>query len=125
MSFADVLSPSFGVTCPASSFLAYAERGRFSAQVNWTEPVATDNSGVSPAVTSNYQPPQELSQGIHVIIYTAVDQSGNTAICDFTVKVAGKPTCTVKLTCSYLFDVSLAVVSKQTTLVNIVQTSRL
>ena len=90
MYIADVRAPSFGVTCPASSILAYAERGRFSAQVNWTEPVATDNSGVPPAVTSNYQPPQGLSQGIHVIIYTAVDQSGNTATCDFTVKVVGK-----------------------------------
>lgn len=103
-SIADVQSPSFGVTCPASSFFAYTERSRFSAQVNWTEPVATDNSGVPPAVTSNYQPPQRLSQGIHVIIYTAVDQSGNTATCDFTVKVVGKRilACIVKFIYSYL-----------------------
>lgn len=108
-SIADVQSPSFGVTCPASSFLAYTELGRFSAQVNWTEPVATDNSGVPPAVTSNYQPPQRLSEGIHVIMYTAVDQSGNTATCDFTVKVVGKRilACIVKFIYSYLFGFSL------------------
>lgn len=108
-SIADVQSPSFGVTCPPSSFLAYTELGRFSAQVNWTEPVATDNSGVPPAVTSNYQPPQRLSEGIHVIMYTAVDQSGNTATCDFTVKVVGKRilACIVKFIYSYLFGFSL------------------
>ena len=57
--------------------------------MNWTEPVATDNSGVAPTVTSNYQSPQRFSQGTHDITYFAVDQSGNKATCTFTVKVAG------------------------------------
>ena len=87
---ADILQPTFGTSCPASPLIVYAERGLFSAQVNWTEPVATDNSGVQPAVKSNYQPPQRLSQGTHVIIYTAVDQSGNKATCSFLVKIKGK-----------------------------------
>lgn len=86
---ADVLPPSFGLKCPASPLLVYAERDMFSAEVNWTEPLATDNSGFTPRVTSNYQPPQRLSQGIHVIIYTAEDQSMNKATCSFTVKVTG------------------------------------
>ena len=68
----------------------YAEREKFSALVNWTEPVAIDNSGIAPTVTSNYQPPQRFSQGSHVITYTAVDQSGNKATCAFTVNVVGK-----------------------------------
>jgi len=68
----------------------YAEREKFSALVNWTEPVAIDNSGITPTVTSNYQPPQRFSQGSHVITYTAVDQSGNKATCTYVVKVVGK-----------------------------------
>ena len=84
----DVQPPTF-VTCPGGPLLAYAERDKFSALVNWTEPVAIDNSGVTPTVTSNYQSPQRFSQGTHVITYTAVDQSGNKATCSFTVKVLG------------------------------------
>ena len=69
--------------------IAFAEREKFSALVNWTDPVAADSSGVSPTVTSNYQSPTRFSQGLHVIIYTAVDQSGNKAVCNFTVHVLG------------------------------------
>ena len=67
----------------------YAERGIYSAQVNWNEPVATDNLGHAPSLTSNYKPPQRFSQGTHVITYTAVDQAGNMANCTFAVKVLG------------------------------------
>jgi len=65
--FADILPPTFGATCPSSSLVVYAEHGQLSAQVNWTEPAATDNSGILPAVTSNHQSLQRLSQGTHVI----------------------------------------------------------
>ena len=85
----DILPPVFGSTCPPSPLLMYAERGKFSAHVNWTEPVAIDNSGVAALVTSNYQPPQRFNQGTHVITYSAEDQSGNRAICSFTIKVIG------------------------------------
>ena len=85
----DSQPPTFGVSCPESPITAYAERDKFTALVNWTEPVATDNSGVAPTVTSNYQSPQRFSQGTHVITYTAVDQSGNKATCTFTVYVTG------------------------------------
>jgi len=70
----------------------YAERGEFSAQVNWNEPVANDNIGATPSLSSNYKPPQRLSQGTHIIVYTAVDQSGNRATCNFTIDVIGKET---------------------------------
>jgi len=87
---ADILPPTFGATCPSSPLVVYAERGLFSAQVNWTEPNATDNSGILPAVTSNHQPLQRFYQGTHVITYTAVDQSENKATCTFTISVRGK-----------------------------------
>ncbi|XP_015761127.1 PREDICTED: uncharacterized protein LOC107340287 [Acropora digitifera] len=83
----DSQAPSFGVSCPRNLLLSYAEKEAFSALVNWTNPVATDNSGLTPKVSSNFQPPRTFSQGNHVITYTAVDQSGNKAICRFTVKV--------------------------------------
>ena len=85
----DSQSPTFGLSCPGSPLLAYAERDKFTALVNWTEPVAIDNSGVAPTVTSNYKSPQRFSQGAHVITYTAVDQSGNSAPCTFQVQVLG------------------------------------
>ena len=85
----DSQPPSFGVSCPRSLLLSYAEKGTFSALVNWTNPVATDNSGLTPKVTSNFQSPQTFSQGNHVITYTAEDKSGNKATCTFTVKVIG------------------------------------
>lgn len=85
----DVSPPTFVVACPASPLQVYAERGLFSAQVSWSEPVATDNSGVPPTVTSNHQPPQRFSQGTHVVMYTAEDQSANKASCSFTIEVMG------------------------------------
>ena len=85
----DSTPPTFGATCPRGPLLAYAERDKFSALVNWTEPVAIDNSGITPTVTSNYQSPRRFSQGSHVITYTAVDQAGNKAACSFTVIVIG------------------------------------
>ena len=57
--------------------------------MNWTDPVAIDNSGVAPTVTSNYQSPQRFNQGVHVIKYRAMDQSGNEARCSFQVSVTG------------------------------------
>ena len=85
----DSQAPSFGVSCPTSSLLSYAEKRTFSALVSWTNPVATDNSGLTPKVTSNFQSPQTFSQGNHVITYTAEDKSGNKATCRLTVKVIG------------------------------------
>ena len=69
--------------------IAYAEWDKFSSLVNWTEPVATDNSGLSPKMTTNYHSPQRFDKGAHVIAYTAMDQSGNKATCTFTVVVTG------------------------------------
>ena len=77
------------MSCPGGQLLVYAERDKFSALVNWNKPVAIDNSGVAPTVTSNYQPPHRFSQGSHVITYTAVDQSENKATCNLTMRVAG------------------------------------
>ena len=86
----DILPPSFDVPCPASPLVAYAERETFSAEVNWTVPTATDNSGFKPFVNSNYHPPGRFRQGTYIITYSAADQSGNKATCSFTIEVIGK-----------------------------------
>ena len=86
----DILPPSFDVPCPASPLVAYAERDTFSAEVNWTVPTATDNSGLKPSIDSNFHPPRRFLQGNYVVTYSAVDQSGNKATCSFTIEVIGK-----------------------------------
>ena len=84
--------------------IAYAEWDKFSAVVNWTEPVATDNSLLSPKVTTNYHSPQRFGEGAHVIIYNAMDQSGNKATCTFTVVVTGITNYRVGVTYLMLFS---------------------
>ena len=87
---ADILPPTFSATCPLSPLVVYAERGLFSAEVNWIEPTATDNSGVLLTMSSNHKPLERFKQGTHVITYTTADQSGNKATCTFTIDVRGK-----------------------------------
>jgi len=71
--------------------LVHTESGRFSAVVTWTVPVATDNSGTLPKVTSNsMDPPRRMAEGTHVVIYTATDIPGNKKLCSITIKVVGK-----------------------------------
>lgn len=89
--FSDELPPSFGDSCPMESLLVHTESGQFSAVVTWTVPVATDNSGIPPKVTSNFMdPPHRMAEGTHVVIYTATDMSGNKKLCSITIKVVGK-----------------------------------
>ena len=86
----DILPPLFDVPCPASPLVAYAERETFSAEVNWTVPTATDNSGLKPSINSNYHPTRRFTRGNYTVTYSAVDQSGNKATCSFTIEVIGK-----------------------------------
>ena len=57
----------------------------------WTEPTATDNSGMV-TLTSDYISGGSFPVGTTTVTYTATDESGNTAECDFDVIVAGKNT---------------------------------
>jgi len=101
---ADVLPPTFGETCPPSPLVVYAERGLFSAEVNWTEPAATDNSRILLTMSSNHKPFERFSQGTHAITYTAADESGNKATCTFTIDVRGKNGAKfIQLTHMYVF----------------------
>ncbi len=56
--------------------------------VSWTPPVPTDNcSPPPPTATTPFPPGTLFSKGVHTIVYTAVDASGNSKNCSFTVTV--------------------------------------
>jgi large repetitive protein len=56
------------------------------ASVTWTEPVASDNCGIT-SVTSNFPSGYNFPRGISTVTYTATDHYGNTNTCSFTVTV--------------------------------------
>ena len=59
--------------------------GTSSRIVTWTEPTATDNSGMMPAVTKSHQPFDSFRVGMTQVTYTFTDQAGNAASCSFTI----------------------------------------
>ena len=62
-------------------------QGATSAPASWTIPTATDNSGVAPLSSSNYNPGDIFPVGTTLVQYTFSDPSGNSAICSFEVIV--------------------------------------
>jgi hypothetical protein len=58
--------------------------------VNWTKPIATDNSGVVGVIGPSQGPPLTLSPGIYTINYTAFDPTGNRRRCTFKIQVDSK-----------------------------------
>ena len=61
-----------------------------SAKVVWNDPVATDNSNLTPTVTCNVENGSHFEIGNAQVVCQAVDQAGNQAICAFIVEVKGK-----------------------------------
>ncbi|KAJ7360015.1 hypothetical protein OS493_019103 [Desmophyllum pertusum] len=58
-----------------------------TALVNWTEPVALDNSNLAPEVTvrpPGISPPHIFNETT-LVVYTAIDASGNERQCSFRV----------------------------------------
>ena len=60
-----------------------------SANVTWTEPTATDNSGLQ-TLTSTHSPGSTFSIGVETIQYDAVDPYGNNVVETFTVTINGR-----------------------------------
>ena len=63
-----------------------------TALVNWTEPVARDNSNLAPNVTvvpPGINPPHIFNKST-VVVYTARDASGNKGECSFKVVLEGE-----------------------------------
>lgn len=84
----DIEPPVFN-SCPINIH-KYASKNK-TATVRWTTPNATDNSGILPNITllsfSGHQ--VTFEEGRHQVIYLAVDEAKNRAVCSFTVDVEG------------------------------------
>ena len=61
--------------------------GTQSRPVFWTEPTATDNSNGLVTVQRSHQPGDVFNEGMTEVVYTFSDQSGNEAVCTFTVTI--------------------------------------
>ena len=86
---ADVDPPDF-MSCPSDIRASINENS--SALVNWTFPVATDNSNQAPQITvspAGATSPYTFSLST-LITYTATDASGNKAECSFKVILQGQ-----------------------------------
>ena len=57
--------------------------------MSWAAPTFSDNSGVPPALTSSYDPGDAFTIETITVTYTAMDGSGNAAICSFNVSITG------------------------------------
>ena len=83
--------PQFdGGTCPSSSSQV-ADAGSMTKTVSWTDPSATDSTGVTPTVTCTPQSGYAFMIGSDDVTCTATDAAGNSAVqdCSFTVTVTG------------------------------------
>ncbi|XP_071961171.1 uncharacterized protein [Antedon mediterranea] len=61
--------------------------GMDSALVYWDEPMVTDNVDKTPFILSTIDSNTTLLIGSHRVTYTAIDQSGNSETCTFTINV--------------------------------------
>ena len=81
-------SPSFGFTCP-NDIRRYADRAKNYTTVTWPTVIATDNSGVTPNV-STIGVRSIYYIGKQLVMYNASDKAGNFKICMFYVNIEGK-----------------------------------
>ncbi len=65
------------------------DQGVSTAQVNWTEPTASDNSQMV-SLDSDVASGSVFNLGLTVVTYTAVDGVGLTSTCRINVTVEGK-----------------------------------
>ena len=65
-----------------------ADTGLPTAVVTWTEPTATDNSGIQ-TLTSTHSPGSTFYIGVTLVTYTSVDTAGHEMTRSFSVIVKG------------------------------------
>ncbi len=73
------------LNCPTADVIAIADAS-CEAIVNWTAPTASDNCSLA-SFTSTHSPGDAFPLGTTVVLYTAVDGSGNISTCAFNVVV--------------------------------------
>ncbi|WP_432412021.1 BspA family leucine-rich repeat surface protein [Rasiella sp. SM2506] len=79
----DTEDPTF-ISCPADIVVAN-DLGSCDALVSWAPPVSSDNCSV--VVTASHTPGDEFQLGDTLVTYTAMDPSGNSVVCSFTITV--------------------------------------
>ncbi|MEO1624594.1 MAG: HYR domain-containing protein, partial [Bacteroidota bacterium] len=83
LTLVDNQDPSLS-SCP-SNITQNTSAGDCYASVSWSAPTASDNCNVT--LVSNYAPGDNFPIGTSTVLYTATDDSGNTATCSFTVTI--------------------------------------
>jgi len=81
----DIYPPVFD-SCPTNLVLD-ANINNCAAVANWTEPIASDNCGFEPTLTSNFANGSTFPIGTTTVTYTATDEGGNESTCSFDVTV--------------------------------------
>ena len=76
--------------CPLNAISVTTPAGSNSATASWTEPTATDDSGVAPTRSRSHAPGSSFPVGTTLVTYRFTDRSGNSEICQFQVVVVGK-----------------------------------
>ena len=86
-------TPPVITMCPRNAISVSAPAGSSSAIVSWTEPTATDDSGVAPSRTRSHAPGQSFPVATTLVTYRFTDESGNSDTCQFQVVVVGSKWC--------------------------------
>ena len=83
--FTDTEAPTIISNCPSDQTII----GQSFAEVNWTKPEATDNSGQEPTVTCSTESGSQFGSGTTTVTCQAIDSAKNHATCSFTVQIKG------------------------------------
>ncbi len=75
--------PPIILNCPGSIILVLPTT-QCDTVVGWVPPVATDNCALD-TLTASHEPGQLFSAGTTIVTYTAIDETGNTSTCTFTI----------------------------------------
>ncbi|MFJ1331760.1 HYR domain-containing protein, partial [Capnocytophaga canimorsus] len=82
-------TPPTILNCP-SDIEVFAEIGKCTAQVYWTEPTASDDCTNPPMMTQTHHSGDVFDIGTHTVNYVFKDVAGNTATCTFNVTVKAR-----------------------------------
>ena len=84
----DITPPVFNNCHDGQTFIVGMFSGACQGGAIWSRPTATDNcSDVTIEQTSGPEPGALLSEGTYEIEYTATDNSGNSSVCRFTIRI--------------------------------------
>ena len=75
--------------CPQNAINILAPAVSSSTIASWTEPTATDDSGVAPTRSRSHTPGSTFPVGTTVVTYRFTDTSGNSDTCQFQLIVMG------------------------------------